>query len=48
MTLHFKAAQLMLLRDRQLGADIFINKNIPIGAGLGGWKLKCCNSYNGY
>ena len=31
----FKAAQLMLL-DRQLGADIIINKRIPIGAGLGG------------
>jgi len=33
--LAFKAAQLMLL-GRQLGADIFINKKIPIGAGLGG------------
>ena len=33
--LTFKAAQLMLI-DRQLGADIVINKNIPIGAGLGG------------
>ena len=33
--LAFKAAQLILL-DRQLGADIFINKKIPIGAGLGG------------
>jgi 4-diphosphocytidyl-2-C-methyl-D-erythritol kinase len=33
--LAFKAAQLMLL-DRQLGADIIINKRIPIGAGLGG------------
>ena len=31
----FKAAQLMLL-DHQLGADIIINKRIPIGAGLGG------------
>ena len=33
--LTFKAAQLILL-NRQLGADIFINKKIPIGAGLGG------------
>ena len=33
--LAFKAAHLMLL-GRQLGADIFINKKIPIGAGLGG------------
>ncbi len=33
--LAFKAAQLMLL-DQKLGADIIINKRIPIGAGLGG------------
>ena len=33
--LAFKAAELML-EDRQLGADIIINKKIPIGAGLGG------------
>ena len=33
--LAFKAAQLILL-NRQLGADIFINKKIPLGAGLGG------------
>ena len=33
--LAFKAAELMLI-DRQLGADIIINKEIPIGAGLGG------------
>ncbi|MDC0127037.1 4-(cytidine 5'-diphospho)-2-C-methyl-D-erythritol kinase [Methylophilaceae bacterium] len=33
--LAFKAAQLMLL-NQQLGADIIINKKIPIGAGLGG------------
>ena len=33
--LAFKAAQLMLL-DQKLGADIVINKRIPIGAGLGG------------
>ncbi len=33
--LAFKAAQLMLL-GHQLGADIIINKRIPIGAGLGG------------
>ena len=33
--LAFKAARLMLI-DRQLGADIIINKRIPIGAGLGG------------
>ena len=33
--LAFKAADLMLV-DRQLGADIIINKIIPIGAGLGG------------
>ena len=31
----FQAAQLMLL-GHQLGADIIINKRIPIGAGLGG------------
>ena len=33
--LTFKASQMMLL-DHQLGADIIINKKIPIGAGLGG------------
>ena len=33
--LAFKAAHSILL-DRQLGADIFIDKRIPIGAGLGG------------
>ena len=33
--LAFQAAQLMLL-GHQLGADIIINKRIPIGAGLGG------------
>ena len=33
--LAFKAAQL-ILSNRQLGADIFINKKIPLGAGLGG------------
>ena len=33
--LAFKAAQLMLLNSK-LGADIIINKKIPIGAGLGG------------
>ena len=33
--LAFKAAQLMLF-NRQLGADIIIDKKIPIGAGLGG------------
>ncbi len=33
--LAFKAAQ-SILSNRQLGADIFINKKIPLGAGLGG------------
>lgn len=33
--LAFKAAHLML-SNQKLGADIFINKEIPIGAGLGG------------
>ena len=33
--LAFKAAHLML-SNQKLGADIFINKKIPIGAGLGG------------
>ena len=33
--LAFKAAKLMLF-DHKLGADIVINKRIPIGAGLGG------------
>ena len=33
--LALKAAKLILV-DRQLGADIVINKKIPIGAGLGG------------
>ena len=33
--LAFKAAKLMLF-GRMLGADIFIIKKIPIGAGLGG------------
>ena len=33
--LTFKAAQ-SILSNRQLGADIFINKKIPLGAGLGG------------
>jgi len=33
--LAFKAAQLILF-NQKLGADIFINKRIPIGAGLGG------------
>jgi|TARA_B110000014_G_C20118452_1_gene591616 4-diphosphocytidyl-2-C-methyl-D-erythritol kinase len=33
--LAFKAAQ-SILRDRHLGADILVKKNIPIGAGLGG------------
>ena len=33
--LAFKAAQL-ILSNQKLGADIFINKRIPIGAGLGG------------
>lgn len=35
LDLGFKAAKL-ILKDKSIGVDIFIKKNIPIGAGLGG------------